>query len=210
MSQHTFKLTLALALTFTAISIAAQDKETDKLLIQITIGNQLNEYPTLEAYKASGTTESVRNKTLRPKPETDNDNMFVIYGVDFNSDEFKAGDFIFPEEVAQQTCPDKDFDGFTMPILGAVATFRKSTVDWLVPHAKCYIIDGKEVSRKDFEALHDWEIQCVTIHGDTIMVKKRFLVEEGIENADRLKAFDDEGHLLRLRYADEIMKGLNQ
>ncbi len=71
----------------------------------------------------------------------------------------------------------------------------------LAPDADRYIIDGKEALQTEFEALADAEIQCVTIHGKTLLVKTRFITDKNIDNIDVKKASDDESYLMRLRFS---------
>ncbi len=200
---------LLIGLLFTAASalpVNAQNRAEEKLLVETTAGNRFNSYPTFEAYKNAGTTASVINKKLRTKPQPQGNTLFVIYGVDLEADGFKNGDFIWAGDLAMTDIGDSDFDGLSLPITGAVISFRKSTIGMLAPDADRYIIDGKEASQTEFEALADAEIQCVTILGKTLLVKKRFITDENIDNIDVKKASDDESHLMRLCFSDPTNK----
>ena len=121
--------------------------------------------------------------------------------MDLEADGFKNGDFIWAGDLAMTDISDSDFDGLSLPITGAVISFRKSTVGMLAPDADRYIIDGKEALQTEFEALADAEIQCVTIHGKTLLVKTRFITDKNIDNIDVKKASDDESYLMRLRFS---------
>lgn len=165
--------------------------------VETVAGNALNHYDSYEAYVNAGTTESVRKKNYRDKEEADSNTVFVIYGIDLKSPQFAKGDFIWMGDLAKTGHPDSGFDGFTLPITGAVIALRKSTIKMLCPDANRFFIDGKEMNRIQFEELKPNEIQCVTIKGDTLLIKKRFYPEPGVGNADVDKAQDDEGHLMR-------------
>lgn len=196
-------LLFSLLLTSASVIPAyAQERSEEMFLVETTVGNRFNTYSSFDTYKAAGTTVSVLNKNLSPKPQTQDKSVFVIYGVDFASEGFKNGDFIYLGDLATTEIADSEFDGLTLPITGAVITFRKSTIGMLAPDADCYIIDGKKVSSTEFEALTATEIQCVTILDKKLLVKKHFITDENIDNVDVKKASDDEGYLMRMRFSE--------
>lgn len=188
---------LASCTFLTACNQTTTTPQNDLRLEEETVAaNALNHYDSYEAYVNAGTTESVRNNKFRAKETTDSV-TFVIYGIDLNSPQFKNGDFIWPGFLARTDHSDFDFDGFALPITGAVVVTRKSTINMLCPDADRFIIDGKEADRATFDKLKPIEIQCVTIQDNTLLIKKRFYPEPDAGNADVSKAEDDEGHLMR-------------
>lgn len=195
---------LASCTFLTACNQTTTTPQNDLRLEEETVAaNALNHYDSYEAYVNAGTTESMKNEKFRPKEVADSVGSFVIYGVDLQSPEFKNGDFIWMGLLPESNYSDYDYDGFTLPISGAVIAPRKSTIKLLSPNAKYYFIDGIEASSTQFEELPQQEIQCVTIKGDTLLIKKRFIPEPDAGNADVDKAQDDEGHLLRRMFTAE-------
>lgn len=195
---------LASCTFLTACNQTTTTPQNDLRLEEETVtANALNHYDSYEAYVNAGTTESVRKKNYRDKEEADSNTIFVIYGIDLKSPQFAKGDFIWMGDLAQTDHPDSGFDGFTLPITGAVIVLRKSTIDMLCPDANRFIIDGKEADRAAFDKLQPIEIQCVTIKGDALLIKKRFIPEPDAGNADVDKAQDDEGHLMRHMFTAE-------
>lgn len=180
-----------------------QPQDDLRLGVETVAGNALNHYNSYGDYVNAGTTESVRTKNYREKEEADSNTVFVIYGIDLKTPQFAKGDFIWIGDLAQTNHPDSGFDGFTLPITGAVIALRKSTIDMLCPDGTRFIIDGKEMDRAAFDKIRPIEIQCVTIKGDTLLIKKRFYPEPDAGNSDVDKAQDDEGHLMRRMFTAE-------
>ena len=133
---------LASCTFLTACNQTTTTPQNDLRLEEETVAaNALNHYDSYEAYVNAGTTESVHKKNYRDKEEADSNTIFVIYGIDLKSPQFAKGDFIWMGDLAQTDHPDSGFDGFTLPITGAVIVLRKSTIDMLCPDANRFIID---------------------------------------------------------------------
>lgn len=173
------------------------DNPYETLGIETTAGTQLNRFASIEEYKAAGTTASVRADSIREKTPVTGNSLFIIYGVDLKSEEFKKGDFIFAGDIDQSGRSDYDYDGLTLPITGAVIAFRKDVVDMLAPKAEKYVIAGREATRADFDSIPATSLQCITIHGSTLLVMNK-LYDEIETNPDVQKATEDEGRLMRL------------
>lgn len=207
LKKHALTPIFAILAVYTSLTACNQTTTTPqnglRLEEETVIGNALNHYDSYEAYVNAGTTQSMKNGKFRPKEIADSVGSFVIYGVDLQSPEFKNGDFIWMGLLPQSDHSDYDYDGFTLPISGAVIAPRKSTIKLLSPNTKYYFIDGIEASSTQFEELPQQEIQCVTIKGDTLLIKKRFYPEPDAGNADVDKAQDDEGHLMRRMFTAE-------
>ena len=161
-------------------------------------------FENFAAYKAAGTTASVRENRLRKKSEYDGNTLFVIYGVDMNSDNFKNGDFIWCGDVSSSDELESSYDGVSYPLCKAVMAQRKSTIDMLAPDADTFIIDGEKATRARYDALPGDSIQRVSIDGTTLHIEK--LLKLGKTTVESDKVSDDEGRLMRQTFYDEMFR----
>ena len=130
--------------------------------------------------------------------------LFVIRGVDLNSDAIVNGNFINMSELSASDAPDSFYAGFLLPLSKCVITWRKSTLELLSRNARTYIIDGKEADRKDVFQLKATHIQSAEIAGDTLNVVTRLYDEE---NPDYDMALDYENRLfLQQPNIEEILE----
>lgn len=196
---HLLWLVPAIALSIAAISACTDSVEK---AIDTACESPTPTFESYEVYKNTGTTVSVRENSLRKKPEYDENTAFVIYGVDMNSENFKKGDFLWLGDLPYSDNPDAAYDGFSYPFSRAIVTLHKGTVDLLAPDINTYIIDGGKASRAQFDALPGDSIQSVTIDGKTLFVEKRFYLDE--PNVDIPKLGDDEGRMVRQTFKKEL------
>lgn len=126
--------------------------------------------------------------------DTGNDSLFVISGVDMDSKAIADGDFINLRDLSESERPDSSYDGFLLPYTDCVVTSRPDVVVALLPDVKSYVIDGKEATKADFEALTAERIKKVSIDGDKVFVETRVpsekenpVVSEAISKESQLK-----------------------
>ena len=72
----------------------------------------------------------------------------------------------------------------------------------LAPNVKSFIINGRKANRAQFDALPGEAIQSITIDGNTLIVEKRFSLDQ--PNVDIPKVGDDEARIARRLYPEEI------
>ncbi|MBO4943170.1 MAG: M56 family metallopeptidase [Muribaculaceae bacterium] len=197
--RHLLWLVPAIALSLAAISSCTES--VDKA-INTACATDMPTFKNFEEYRNIGTTATARKNKLREKPEYDEKTAFVIYGVDMRSDNFKKGDFLWRGDLAYSGMPDASYDGFSYPLSRAVVTLRKSTIDMLAPNVKSFIINGRKANRAQFDALPGEAIQSITIDGNTLIVEKRFSLDQ--PNVDIPKVGDDEARIARRLYPEEI------
>lgn len=125
--------------------------------------------------------------------DTGNDSLFVISGVDIDSKAIADGDFINLRDLPESERPDSSYDGFLLPYTDCVVTSRPDVAVALLPDVKSYVIDGKEATKADFEALTAERIKKVSIDGDKVFVETRVPSEK--ENPAVSEAISKESQL---------------
>lgn len=195
------------AIAISMASFISCSKSTDKAT-EATEESDLPVFENFEAYMATGTTASVRENRLSKKPEYDHKTVFVIYGVDMSSENFRNGDFIWVGDVSSTNYPESAYDGISHPLCRAVIAQRKGTIEMLAPDADTFIIEGKNATKAQYDALPGDSIQRVTIDGKTLHIEKRYSTDQ--PNIDVEKVSDDEGHLMRKTFFDELIKAYEE
>lgn len=195
----------ALALGSCAAS-STDEKPADETAAETGFPGQVNHYKNYADYTAAGTTIDLQDPdSLRAKEPWDGKTMFVIFGVNMKSPEFRNGDFMWAGDVAKYGTLESELNGLSLPMTGAVVTFRKGTILMLDPEADKFVIDGQDADRARFDALTGDSIQRVTLEGRKVVIETK-LVPEADENIDVKKATDDEARLMRRTYGPELLK----
>lgn len=115
-------------------------------------------------------------------PKDGNNSVFVVYGIDLNSEDVKNGKFMTVTDFEASKITATDVDGVIFPNISAVFCTDKNVLSRLTPKVKKVMVDGKIMSVKDFSKFPASKISKVIVSGGAMKVITRDVHESEFFN----------------------------